>query len=100
MSGFGTIEMREFAKSELGLIVRSFGIGGVSHGKSQNGEAEEVANSVGREAVPQGRSGRILVNKSSARPAPTMPRRNPTIGRDCVGGNGPNIYTHTARHSR
>ena len=86
MSVGKTNEMHGFATRERGLIVRSFGIGGGSHGKSRNGEAEAVANDVGREAVPQGGSGRILANKPSARPAPTTPRRKPRHLRE--GGPG------------
>ena len=44
MSATKTIEQQDLARSELGLIVRSFGIGGVGHGKPRNGEAEAVAN--------------------------------------------------------
>lgn len=77
MSATKTIEQQDLARSELGLIVRSFGIGGVGHGKPRNGEAEADAYAVGRETVPQGGSGRILASKPSARPAPTTPRRKP-----------------------
>ena len=44
-------------------------IRGASDGKSRDGEAEEVANSVGRESVGQGRTPSNTANKSRARRA-------------------------------
>lgn len=86
MSVAKTNEMHGFATRESGLIVRSFGIGGVGHGKPRNGEAEAVANAVGREAVAHGGCARILTREPSARAAPTTPRRKPRHLRE--GGRG------------
>ena len=73
-------------REEIAPCFKRIAIGGVGHGKPRNGEAEAVANAVGREAVPQGGSGRIMANKPSARTAPTTPRRKPRHLRE--GGRG------------
>jgi hypothetical protein len=46
---------------------------GVQSQELRNGEAEAVANAVGRESVAQGRTRSNIVKQSSARPAPTAP---------------------------
>lgn len=53
--------------------------------EARNGEAEAVANAVGREAVPQGGSGRISANKPSVRCAPTTRRESADTHRE-IGG--------------
>lgn len=64
-------------------------IGGVSHGKSPNGEAEADAYAVGREAVLQGGSSRISVNKPSARCWPmTRGESRDSDARRCGTGRG------------
>jgi hypothetical protein len=47
--------------------------GGVQSQVPRNGEAEAVANAVGRESVAQGRTRSNTSKQSSARPAPTAP---------------------------
>ena len=47
--------------------------GGVQSQVPRNGEAEAVANAVGRESVAQGRTRSNTAKQSSARPAPTAP---------------------------
>lgn len=47
--------------------------GGVQSQEPRNGEAEAVANAVGRESVAQGRTRSNNAKQSSARPAPTAP---------------------------
>ena len=97
-----TIEMQDLAQSELGLIVRSFWIRGGSDGKSRNGEAEAVANAVGRESVAQAgmRSNTLSINRRLG------PSREPGSKEQTHGaGNGfvrpwegraNNLHTHRA----
>ena len=94
MSATITIEMQDLARSEIGLIVRSFWIRGGSDGKSRNGEAEAVANAVGRESVAQaGTRSNIRSSKPSARPAPRTRRESADTHREigdrvALGGTG------------
>ena len=81
--------------------------GGVQSQVPRNGEAEAVANAVGRESVAQGRTRSNTAKQSSARPAPTAPtgtelrRESGTPCAKAIGTeNGPNHCTHTARPAR
>lgn len=56
--------------------------GGVQSQEPRNGEAEAVANAVGRESVAQGRTRSNTAKQSSARPAPKIaPRKRDTYAK-------------------